>query len=113
MTKWSYDQEQRVGRLEIGEGLTIVQVGRIRESLLQGFKDAEQLVLDLAAVAEVDLAGLQLLCSAHRFALLHDKELLVTGGNERIRSLVREAGFVRGTLCTIGKDLPCFWAGMA
>ena len=113
MTKWSYDQEQRAGRLQGEEGLTIAQVGRIRECLLQGFTEAEQLVLDLTAVVEVDLAGLQLLCSAHRFAVLHDKSLMVTGGNARIRSLVQAAGFVRSTPCTIGKDAPCCWAGMA
>lgn len=113
MTKRSCDQEQQAGRLQVEEGLTIAQVSRIRECLLEGFTEAEQLVLDLTAVIEVDLAGLQLLCSAHRFAVLHDKGLTVTGGNERIRSLVQTAGFVRGTPCTIGKDAPCCWAGMA
>jgi anti-anti-sigma regulatory factor len=113
MTNWSYDGEQRAGRLVVEQGLTIAQVCRLRESLLQGFAEADQVVLDIGAVDDVDLAGLQLLCAAHRFAGAHGKELQLAGGGDRILKLVRAAGFIRGTLCNMGRDVPCFWAKLA
>ncbi|MHB8708370.1 MAG: STAS domain-containing protein [Desulfuromonadales bacterium] len=113
MTNWSYDAEQRVGKLVVGQGLTITQVCQLKAELLPGLDEADRVVLDTNAVKDVDIAGLQLLCSAHRFAVAHGKELLLTGAGDRAHELVRAAGFVRGSLCSIGKDASCFWAKMA
>ena len=112
MTQWSYDTEQRAGRLAIDGELTVSRVGLVRESLLQAFAAAEQVVVELAAVTEADISGLQLLCSAHRHATAHGKVLLLAGGSERLQALARGAGFVRVTPCSIDRDAACFWARM-
>lgn len=113
MTKWSCDAEQRVGKLEIEQGLTVAQVCRLKEVLLHGFDEAGQVSLDVSTVADVDIAGLQLLCATHRLAVARGKELLLTGVGERVLDLVHSAGFVRGSQCGIGRDVPCFWTAMA
>ncbi|MCM2264113.1 MAG: STAS domain-containing protein [Desulfuromonadales bacterium] len=97
----------------VEEGLTVAAVREVSEALLRGFETSEQVVLDLGTANDVDIAGLQLLCAAHRFAVAHGKELLLDGIGERPRELARAAGFVRGELCRIGRDVPCFWIKMA
>jgi anti-anti-sigma regulatory factor len=113
MTNWSYDAEQQIGKLAVEQGVTISQVCQLKAELLLGLNEAHRVVFDMKAANAVDLAGLQLLCSAHRFAVAHGKELLLTGAGDRTHELVRAAGFIRGSLCNIGKDVPCFWAKMA
>lgn len=110
---WSYDAEQQVGKLALEQGLTIAQGGQLKEALLLGLDEADRVVIDIGAVSDVDISGLQLLCAAHRFAVAHGKELLLTGAGDRILELVRAAGFVRGSLCNSGKDVACFWTKMA
>lgn len=113
MTNWSYDEKQRTGRLTVEGGLTVAGIRELSKALLQGLEASDQVVLDLGAVSDVDIAGLQLLCAAHRFAVANGRVLLLVGTGERHRELARAAGFVRGELCSIGRDVPCFWTNMA
>ena len=113
MTQWSYDAEQRAGRLALEGELTVASAGAVRESLLQALAAADQVVVDVTAVAEADIAGLQLFCSACRQAAADGKALLLAGANLRIRGLAEAAGFVRTTPCTIDRQVPCFWARVA
>lgn len=113
MTERVRDEERQSGRLTITGGLTVVQVGGVKELLLQGFAAAEQLTCDLAAVDEVDLAGLQLLCAAHRFAVDHGKTMQLSGIGQPFLRLQRDAGFVRATPCINCKGSRCFWVEMA
>lgn len=113
MTNWNYNAEQRAGKLTVEQGMTISQVCMLGKALLQGLDKADQVVLDLGAVHDVDIAGLQLLCAAHRHAVAHGKELHLAGIGEQLRELARAAGFVRGELCSIGRDVPCFWIMVA
>ena len=113
MTQWSYDAEQRAGRLALDGELTVARVGAVRERLLQALDQAEQVILDLTAVTEADIAGLQLLCSACRQAAAHDRALLLAGGNTQIQMLAQAAGFGRTTPCAVDRQVPCFWARMA
>ena len=55
--------------LKLDETLTIPHVARQRMALLQALEESKQVELDTGAVSEVDVAGLQLLCSAHRSAV--------------------------------------------
>lgn len=113
MTKWSYDAQRQAGRLTVEAGLTVAAVRELCEVLLKGLEMSDQVVLDLGAVKDADIAGLQLLCAAHRHAVAHGKELLVEGAGNHLCELARAAGFVRGDLCSIGRDVPCFWIKMA
>jgi ABC-type transporter Mla MlaB component len=109
MTTWSFDAEQRAGRLAVEGGLTIDRVGLVREGLLQGFAQADQLVLDLSRAGEVDVAGLQLLHAAHRYAADKGKVLLLRDG-DRFRELAHSVGFARGASGHIGLGAH-FWGG--
>lgn len=113
MVTWTFDQEQRAGRLTVEDGLTIAQVCQLKAALLRGLEEAGQVVFDIGAVGDVDVAGLQLLCAAHRFAKQQGKELQLTGIGDRARELARTSGFAHGMMCGGGGNETCFWSKMA
>lgn len=113
MAKRTFDAEQQTGRVMVADGLTIAQVCQLREALLQGFDEAGQMVVDISTVADIDVAGLQLLCAAHRYAKQQGKELLLVGIGDRVRELARTAGFAHGMMCGSGGNEACFWSEMA
>ena len=113
MATWSYDKAQKTGLLVLDADLTVSCVGEIREQLLRGFKEAASLVIDLTATGAIDVAGLQLLCATHRFAVKSGKPVAIKGAGERYRELVRAVGFDRGTFCADGCGNLCFFIGMA
>lgn len=106
MTQWTFDAEQQTGSLAIDGGLTIVQVGLLKEELLQGLAQAGQVIVDLAGTRDIDVAGLQLLCAARRQAEADGKTLLLSGAGKPFDELAAAVGFVRGVQCSIGKDQP-------
>jgi len=96
MSEWTYDAQQQIGRLIIEGGLTVAQAGQVRGLLLQGFATAERVECDLSRVIEADIAGLQLLCAARRYADAHGKTLVLAGSSARLTGMARQTGFSRG-----------------
>ena len=66
-------------RLAILEDMTIYQAQAQKEQLLAALAASEALDLDLAAVPEIDTAGLQLLLLLKREALQQGKPLTIVG----------------------------------
>lgn len=58
----------RVREVALAGDLTIDRAGALREELLAALAEPGELVVDLARLGRVDLAGHQLLCAAHRAA---------------------------------------------
>ena len=61
--------------VELPEELTVARAAELRTLLLAALDCGEALELDATAVAEVDVAGLQVLCAARRSARARDLEL--------------------------------------
>jgi anti-anti-sigma regulatory factor len=96
----------------IGGEMTILNAGEIRNALLVAFSEGEEVCLDLGKVTEVDLAGLQLLCAAHRTAMADKKQFSISGiDNEVIECVIQDAGFLRHTGCAEDVDKTCVWTG--
>jgi anti-anti-sigma regulatory factor len=92
--------------------MTIQNAGEIRMVLLDAFADGVELHMEMDKVTEVDLAGLQLLCAAHRTALTVKKHFSISGlDNEAIRSVILDAGFPRHTGCAEDINKTCVWTG--
>ena len=104
---------RRTVTLTADNGVTIETVRELKVRLLNGLAEFDRLVLDPGATGAIDIAGLQLLCAAHHFALARGRELLLTGSRDQVRELAHAAGFVRGTPCTPGGGEPCFWDKVA
>jgi anti-anti-sigma regulatory factor len=94
----------------INGDMTIQNAGEIRTVLLEGFSNGAGLCLELGNVSEIDLAGLQLLCAAHKTSMTDNKHFSVGGIDcEAIKSVIRDAGFPRHTGCAQDIDKTCIW----
>lgn len=98
--------------VSIRGSMTIPHGAEIRAVLLEALGDAETLVLDLEKVTEVDLIGLQFICSTHRSAIAGRKHFSVMkSGNRIIEEAMFAAGLVRLTGCLQAAENTCIWAG--
>ena len=95
--------------LILTEELTIRTVAAVKATLVEALRTADAVTLDGAGVQEVDLAGLQLLCSLHRTGVASDKPIAFVNGrrSQVIDEIAVKAGFPRHVGCTSG----CLWLG--
>lgn len=98
--------------LSLQGDLTIETVADVRESLLAAYaEDQPQVRLDGGALASIDFFGLQLLCSAHRTAVIRNKLLVWEGGRpQQISEAMHTTGFTRHCGCSLcPHDVDCMW----
>jgi len=90
--------------LELPKELTIAQVHELKGALLEALGQHESVELDAGAVAEVDAAGLQVLCAAHRSAVALGRSLAFggTGRGPVIDAALATAGLLRRHRCEAG-----------
>ena len=75
----------QANRFVIDEAMTIYQAQAQKAQLLAALTAAEALDLDLAAVPEIDTAGLQLLILLKREVLQQGKQLTISGHSPAVR----------------------------
>lgn len=82
--------------VELPGELTIAHAAELRE-FLSAVAGREDVQLNTRAVAEVDVAGLQLLCAAHRTALASNRRFVLAEGpvSPELRKAIETAGFGR------------------
>ena len=98
--------------LAVNGEMTIRNAVEIRNALLKAFSAGESLILEMDKVTAVDLAGLQLLCAAHRSSMTDKKHFRISGiNNEAIKSEIMDAGFPRHSGCVEDIDKTCVWTG--
>ncbi|WP_300577539.1 hypothetical protein [Phenylobacterium sp.] len=76
------------------EGAVVKNVAALRDSILEAFHMDDDLRLDIADGAPVDLCGVQLIESARRFAESGNKSLVLERPAEHIRNILRDGGFI-------------------
>ena len=84
--------------VELPEELTVARAAELRALLLGVLERGEALELDASAVAEADVAGLQVLFAARRSALARGLELTFSqrGRSEVVARVAAAAGLGRG-----------------
>jgi len=87
--------------------VVLSNVVEAREALRAALATGEPVAIDTAELTEIDFAGLQLLCAAHRSAAQQGRSLAVAGGTRGavIDRAVLALGFGRGGGCPDG--CPC------
>jgi anti-anti-sigma factor len=104
------DGQAGLSRLRVGGELTIQHAAELRTCLLDALSNAQSVRIDLEAVEDIDLACLQILCSAHKSALLAGKALcLGDGAPECFRDSLDVAGFSRLRGCNTDAGNSCLW----
>lgn len=103
-------REELVWRGELG----LQRIVKLKEDLGVALDAAAEVQLRLVDVSEVDVAFLQLLCSAHRSAVGRDKQLRLVGPLPGpFVEVVRLAGLSRHVGCQLASDGSCLWTDLA
>jgi len=93
--------------------LTISSAEELRKILLEAFDAADEVSLKINALESVDLACLQVLCSAHRSAVRSGKKLIFAMPPPQLfRTTVADAGYTRLKECQVNQDKSCLWQTM-
>lgn len=100
------------GLLTLNGSLTLERVARLKAGLIEAFDRSERVEINLDGVAEVDVAGLQILCAGYRFAAGRGKTLRLSGISRTVYEMARQAGFRYDSPCrcsACGDDGACLW----
>ena len=90
--------------------MTIDTISELKNAMLKAFGLGKEVQLSLAAVTDVDLTGLQLLCSSHRTSIIKELGFSITGAEGEALSAVSQlAGMLRHTGCAQDVGGTCLW----
>ena len=89
--------------------VTILTVDALQKKLLSAFEISKNVIIDISGVTELDLAGMQLLCSAHRSSYSHGMEFHVVGHNRLILEMAAASGHLRHKGCEQDSKNTCLW----
>ena len=110
--KWQDPGDPGRKGLKLSGSVTIGEAAAFKEALLAELETANELRVDLSAITEIDLTGLQLLDACHGSALARGKRFGIdAGGNRAFLDTVASAGFGRHTGCARDGDCSCIWVG--
>lgn len=99
-----------LGIVTVQGSITGPVVEELRAHLTRALRAVNRVVLNVENITGVDLACLQLLCSAHRSALQANKSVTVAGIRAEIfNRTVRTAAYTRCACCTQDRDSGCLW----
>lgn len=92
--------------------LTLLNAEQLRDNLARAIDSTDRVIIDTDAVTDIDLACLQLLCSAHQSALSLGKQLVLhVPLSEVLTSKVAQAGLKRPFQCDSVSETECLWNG--
>ena len=107
-------EKETATEVAISGAMTIEQIDQVRVGLLEAFNLGKSVQVSLAAVTDVDLTGLQLLCSAHRTAMAREQDFSVSsGGCQALSSVAKVAGMLRHIGCPQDICGTCVWKSPA
>jgi len=100
----------RSGTIKIKGELTVQHACQLREAILKAMGKRRALLVHLEGLTEVDLSGLQVLCSAHRTAAAQERSIAITGKwPEALRRASEESGYTGAGSCRTSERIACLW----
>lgn len=93
----------------INGAMTVGNAVELRERLLEAFAGGEPVELSLAGMTDIDVTGLQLVCSCHKTAMARGVEFTVTDGTEALSFVAAVAGMYRHQGCVEDVAGTCVW----
>lgn len=89
--------------------LNIEQSEELKNVLLEAINQPKAVVVNLEKAVEVSLSTLQLLCAAHRSALLRSRNFSLSAQTEVFRDTMRMTGYRRHQGCKYDRNNSCLW----
>lgn len=98
--------------ISIGGRLAIDTAAELKDTLHGQLVESSGILLDTEALEEIDLTGMQLICSACWSANNSDKTFKLNSPHPAcITKAVQTLGLQNHTACTHNADLSCTWCG--
>lgn len=108
--EFKLDDNENQGVLHLEGDLTIERAGTLRDALVQAMDKAKQVILEIEKVGEVDVACLQVFCSAHRTYVQSGQTLSFSGPlSEEFLKSMEKAGFERDRGCPLDCNHTCLF----
>ena len=103
----------RKSTITLAGELTISSADELRRLLLETFAAADEIALKVDPLEAVDLASLQVLCSAHRSVVRSGKKMFfVVPPPQTFKAAVADAGYTRLKECPMNQNNSCLWQTM-
>jgi len=110
MTTTTPREAPTVREIVICGAMTIHRAGEIKAAMLEALSEANELRMDMTQVQEIDLVGLQLLCSAHQTSVTMHKRFRLGGDCQTsVLESIQGAGVRRHVRCIHDVDQSCIW----
>lgn len=98
--------------VKINGSTNVTNVSSLLMQLLAAFEQADNVVVDLGGITEIDVAGLQLFCSSHRSSIFANKGFRITGQDQpAVWAAATASGQLRTSGCAIDTQHTCIWTG--
>ena len=108
--EWDINVAENGHILSLRGSATLPYAAALKEALVAALEAGNNISVDAQEVDEFDLAGLQLLGTAHHSAVAQGKTLQLQNGQPAFYEAVRAAGFDRKKSCSVcPHDAPCLW----
>ncbi|MDA8088613.1 MAG: STAS domain-containing protein [Nitrospiraceae bacterium] len=109
MLEYRFEKSGNPAVLRFSGELSIDKIVDLRNILLDSLNQTENILIDLEKAGPVDMAFLQLLCSAHRMALKSGKSLSVSSYPGPFMEAIKEAGLGSFTCKDAQWRSKCLW----
>ena len=104
-----FEMTEEKGLLSLKGKLTIENAAEFKCVLEESLNGVSALILDIGGVTCADVSGLQLICAAHRVAVLSGKEFTLTNVGNDFHEAADKAGLLRHIGCSHGPGDACLW----
>lgn len=105
----SLEQSEETAKLFISGSMTIEDAANLKTAIAGIVADSALIEIDLSATVTTDLSCLQVLCAAHRSAVLTGKKLVMRNVSDSLRTCLEDAGFPRQSGCLHHEGESCLW----
>jgi anti-anti-sigma regulatory factor len=103
------EQSEEAAEIFVSGVMSIEDAADLKTALSCAIAGSSCIVIDLSATDATDISCLQVICSAHRAAVLSGKKLTVRGIDDSFITCLEDAGFPRHTGCLQQNGVPCLW----
>ncbi len=108
--EYQFDQQGKEGELSLSGSVTIDHAGDLKVALLDALSGSDSVMVDLSKADSIDLACMQLLCSAHHTAGTMGKSFSIASKrSDGVMRSVSAAGYLRHTGCKYDAAKTCVW----
>ncbi len=106
----SSNSSEAICNLNFDGKLSIEEASEIKEKIIEAFSKNQVVNLDLTNISDIDLSGIQLICSSNLYFEKNNKKLILKAKNQLIKQALNESGYIND-VCQETPCNKCLWKG--